>query len=347
MTATPTDLTADAAARLERYLLEVRLALGGVPGVSADEVEADIRDHVATALRPVAGPVTLAELRPVLEALGPPAGWRPAGAAGGGFDRRAALAALRHRLAGAGGVLYRGPDDWRLAYLCLACFALALPTRGVGLAAAYLLGRAAIGLARERGDALGARRWLVYPPVLAVSLPLLLAVLAWPLVIAPQVLESAVWPAETYRDVVTSVDADGTVHFHAGAAPTGSSRYDHGLTRAGLTGSGPAGRQTWHLHGRDRAANERVLAAMDALPVPRRHSGLALAAFAAAGGLLAWWLVAGVTRRAFPHATALVFYPLLRRETRGVPVALIACAVGLVAWLVATRPLLQAWDAVR
>ena len=82
------DFTAEATARLESYLLRVRLALRGVPGVSADEVEADIRDHVATALRPVAAPVPLDRLEPVLEALGPPSGWRPAGAVADGFDWR-------------------------------------------------------------------------------------------------------------------------------------------------------------------------------------------------------------------------------------------------------------------
>ena len=218
------DLTAEAAARLESYLLRVRLALRGVSGVSADEVEADIRDHVATALRVVAAPVTLDQLEPVLEALGPPTGWRPAGAGAGGFDWRDALAALRRRLTNAAGVLSRGPDDWRLAYLCLVFTVLAVPTFGLGLVVAYLLGRAAVELAHERGETLGARRWLVYPALVAVSLPALLAVLLWPLAVTPVAMESAVKPAETYRDVVRSVDADGTVHFRVGVAPSNLSR---------------------------------------------------------------------------------------------------------------------------
>ena len=344
MTATSTALTgeftAEATARLEGYLLRVRLALRGVPGVSADEVEADIRDHVATALHAVAAPVPLDRLEPVLEALGPPSGWRPAGAAAGGPDWRAALAALRRRLAGVGGVLYRGPEDWRLAYLCLAFTALAVPTFGLGLLIAYLLGRAAAELTRERGETLSARRWLVYPALVAVSLPALVATLLWPLAIALVILNSVVLPAETYRDVVKSVDADGTVHFRAGVAPARTYRFE----RAGIdsSGSAPKRQETWHIGEWNRAAHERTLAAMDALPVPPPLAGAALTAFAVGGGLLAWWLVVGVARRAFPRAAATVFYPLLSPETRGLPVGLIACWVALVAWLVAARVLLAA-----
>ena len=350
MTATPVaptaesggEFTAEATARLDRYLVEVRAALRGVPGVSADEVEADIRDHVATALRPAAAPVALDRLEPVLEALGPPSGWRPAGAGAGGSDWRAALAALRRWLAGVGGVLYRGPEDWRLAYLCLALTALAVPTVGVILLPAYLLGRAAIELAHERGQSLGARRWLVYPAVVAVSLPALLAVLLLPLAIAPIVLTASVEPAETYRAVVKSVDADGTVQFRPGAAPSVNSRTDSRLTGAGMTSTGPIGRQTWHINEWSRSAHERTLAAMDALPVPPALAGPALIAFAVVGGLLAWWLVVGVTRRAFPRTAAAVFHPLLSAETGGVPLGLIACGVALAAWLGAARELLGA-----
>ena len=347
MTATPTapatapEYTAEATARLDRYLVEVRDALRGVPGVSADEVEADIRDHVATALLPAAAPVALDRLEPVLEALGPPAGWRPAGAAAaGGFDWRAALAAFRRRLATAGGVLYRGPEDWRLAYLCLLFTALAVPTFGVCLVIAYLLGRAAIEVAHERGQSLGARRWLVYPAVVAVSLPALLAVLVLPLAVAPIVLNSAVLPAETYRDVVKSVDADGTVHFRAGVTPART----YPFARAGIdsSGSAPKRLETWHISDWDRAAHERTLSVMDALPVPRPLAGAALTAFAVVGGLLAWWLALGVTRRAFPHTAATVFHPLLSPETRGLPLGLIAYGLALAAWLGAARALLGA-----
>ena len=43
--------TAEAIARLEQYLREVRAALANSPDVNPDEIESDIRDHVATELR--------------------------------------------------------------------------------------------------------------------------------------------------------------------------------------------------------------------------------------------------------------------------------------------------------
>ena len=86
---------------------------------------------------------------------------------------------------------------------------------------------------------------------------------------------------------------------------------------------------------------------MAAMPVPPDLAGTALMLFGVAGSLLAWWLAVGVTRRAFPRTTAMVFHPLLSPETPGVPVGLIACGLALAAWLGACRPLLQAWDAWR
>jgi len=347
MTATPTapatapEYTAEATARLDRYLVEVRDALRGVPGVSADEVEADIRDHVATALRPTVAPVALHRLEPVLDALGPPTAWRPAVAGDGRFDWQAALTAFRHRLAESGGVLYRGPEDWRLAYLCLLFTALAVPTLGVGLVIAYILGRAAIELADERGQSLGVRRWLVYPAVTAVSLPALLAVLLLPLMILPA-MHTVVGPAETYRAAVKSVNAEGTVTFRAGEGPSDSSYSGYRLRDAGITASGPGNRQTWRINEWNRSAYERTLAVMDALPVPAPLAGSALTAFAVVGGLLAWWLLLGVVRRAFPHAAATVFHPFVPLQARGVPVGLIACGLALMAWLSAARALLGA-----
>src|SRR5206468_659477 len=73
--------------------------------------------------------------------------------------------------------------------------------------------RAAISLAAEKNSPLGARRWLVYPPVLLVSVPLFLGVMLWPIVAAPIVNEEFVNPAEKYRDYVAAVDADGKVTF--------------------------------------------------------------------------------------------------------------------------------------
>jgi hypothetical protein len=77
--------------------------------------------------------------------------------------------------------LRSGPDDWRLAYIAFGLFVasfLLLPIGGILLIIpAMLVSRAYVELARDRGEPLGARRWLVYPSiavVLAFSVGLLI-----------------------------------------------------------------------------------------------------------------------------------------------------------------------------
>jgi hypothetical protein len=74
--------------------------------------------------------------------------------------------------------------DWRLAYLAFGLFALGLiafPLFPAFLLAAYIAARADVSLARERGETLGARRWLIYPPMVIVSLALFLTLASWPI----------------------------------------------------------------------------------------------------------------------------------------------------------------------
>ena len=66
--------------------------------------------------------------------------------------------------------------DWRLAYVAFGLFAfgmIAFPLFPAFLIASYFAARAQVSLARERGEALGARKWLVYPPMVIVSIVLL------------------------------------------------------------------------------------------------------------------------------------------------------------------------------
>jgi hypothetical protein len=132
MTATMNALTPDAQQHLERYLHAVRLSLRGT-GVPADDVEADVRDHIASALESEAPPVAASALERVLERLGPPAVWVPDGELP--HWRR-----VVRRLA-------QGPEEWRLAYLCFALTVAGVLTAPFGgvvlLAAAYFLARAA------------------------------------------------------------------------------------------------------------------------------------------------------------------------------------------------------------
>jgi hypothetical protein len=197
-----TRFTPEAQARLDEYLAEVRSAVTGHVSVSPDEIEQDVRDHVVAALEGTRGPIIAADVAAVLERLGPPNQWvadeprsmwkylsdklKPVGQAG-----REIAAKVRGM-----------SNDWRLAYLAFGLFVLGLiafPLFPAFLIGAYFAARADVALARERGETLGARRWLVYPPMAILSLLLLLALAIWP--IAPAVGLSHQIPRSTWPDV--------------------------------------------------------------------------------------------------------------------------------------------------
>jgi hypothetical protein len=151
-------LTADAQQLYDRYLQTVRWSVRGI--ADADEIERDVREHVATALMKEAGPVTSNTLREVLSRLGDPWQWIP-------LDE---LPLWRRTLMR----FWLGPDDWRLAYVCFGLLMVGLVTLPIGigvvfLLGAYLLARATCEVAADRDGSLGARRWLVYPPLLIAA----------------------------------------------------------------------------------------------------------------------------------------------------------------------------------
>lgn len=179
--------TPEANARFQEYLAHARAALAGCDELSPDEVEQDVRAHVAAEFPSGSGWVRLDQLEPVLARLGRPEQWVSEGGPSswrrGVNWVRARPAAVRRRVQNVAAQLRHGPDDWRLAYLTFGLFVFGVvvfPLAVVLLPVSYVLGRAALGLARERGTSLGPQRWLVYPPLVAVSLPLLVGLLAWP-----------------------------------------------------------------------------------------------------------------------------------------------------------------------
>ena len=189
MTASPAgiELTAAADIRLAAYLDQVRAVLARTPDVSADEIAADIREHIEHELEGAARPVGLGELEAVLTRLGPPSGWVPS-ARGVAPPARPMFSGvrpyLRERWRAAKEALWRGPEDWRLAYLAFGVFAVGVltgPFLALFLPVSYILARAGLAVAREKGIEVGAARgWLLYPPVALVSTALLLAVAAVP-----------------------------------------------------------------------------------------------------------------------------------------------------------------------
>lgn len=167
------DLTPEAKDRFDAYLLRVHKALRGSRAVTADEVEQNVREHVEIALATgpgAGGPVAADRLGMVLEQLGPPERWLP-------DEERPAWRRVMDRV-------MNGPEDWRLPYLSFGLTLLmiiAIPIGGIVLLLpAFLLSRATVALAAERGEDLGARRWLVLPPIvfalLIVAVLLLIAV---------------------------------------------------------------------------------------------------------------------------------------------------------------------------
>ncbi len=281
-----THFTPDAEARLAEYLREVRSALAGVPDVNPDEIEADIREHIDAEFHSAVRPVTAVELEAVLVRLGPPEGWVVT-AVGRGPDRGGEMIdlldvvrAARRRILGVFGTLWRGPEDWRLAYLAFGLFCLGVLTVliGVGvllLAASYVLARAALELAREKQVPLGARRWLVYPPMLLVSVPLFLAVMLWPAVAA----QMAALEVRDQKELV----------------------YRAELTKRGVQFTTPPTAE-------QVGQAQRMLAA---IPGPRDQAGAVAGGFTLVGALAAWWTIAGLILWTFPRWPVVVFHPLL------------------------------------
>lgn len=175
------ELTADAEARLAEYLRQVRAALAHSPDVSADEVEADIREHVENELRTRPRPVGRVPLEAVLNRLGPPTQWLPSGRTEPATAAFSPVQYLKARWRAAREAVWRGPQDWRLPYLTLGVFALSISIFPPFLLVAYFLGRAGIAVAREKQIELGsARKWLLYPPLVMVSLSLFLVFVVAP-----------------------------------------------------------------------------------------------------------------------------------------------------------------------
>ena len=165
------EMTPAARERLDSYLQRLRSELRGTRSVVADEVEQSVREHIEIALAGAQAPVGATDVIGVLDRLGPPERWladeeRPAW--------RRVIAKFRST-----------PDDWRLAYLAFGLFlaSLLLLPLGIGallLVPAMIVSRAYVELARDRGEPLGARRWLVYP-----SIALVLALLTALFIIGP------------------------------------------------------------------------------------------------------------------------------------------------------------------
>ena len=180
------NLTDTAQNRLDKYLSQARASLHTCTGVDADEVESDIRAHIETELEGIDEPVSLDNLEAVLERLGSPTKWVPEEE--NSWWRNMILR------------LRTGPEDWRLAYIAFGLFIVSFlvakpPTwfaivvspvlilsgtaQGIFLLASFCVSRAALVVIANR-DELGGRKWLIYPPLLFIYIPVAIVLFGWP-----------------------------------------------------------------------------------------------------------------------------------------------------------------------
>src|SRR5262249_11311759 len=188
-------LTPEARAYFDDYLADVRSAVVGHQSLSPDEIEQDVRDHVYSALDGAREPVSAPQVAAVLDRLGPPAQWgareprsvwedpagQPKPVGHKAVEQIRSLPSDAYHVGRGLAARVRGlKHDWRLAYVTLGLLVLGMVFPPL-LIASYFVARADVALARERGETLGARRWLVYPPLVILSLALFLALAAWPI----------------------------------------------------------------------------------------------------------------------------------------------------------------------
>jgi hypothetical protein len=315
MTHSPTELelSPDAAARLDDYLRQVRAALAGAADVTPGEIEADIREHVENELRGAPRPVPVGALEAVLTRLGPPSQW------GAGDDPsllRRAWHLIRARLRTAREAVWRGPEDWRLAYLSFGVFAVGVLTVvafPVCLLVSYLLARAGVAAAREKGAELGAaRKWLLYPPLVVVSTALTVVVVALP--VAAGIAAGAEVAGAEHR--VTTFDRPD---------PAPVDPRDRRAVRDWEY------RQTWKTRVASQVEEDRQLLAV--IPVSGRWAPAAAGLFVGVGACALWWTVVGLLAGSFPGAVRAAFVPFHDRFTRGRGYGIAAvCFFVLIVW---------------
>ena len=288
MTLTPADLdlSPEAAARLDDYLHQVRAALAGAADVNPDEIDADVREHVENELHAAPRPVPLATLESVLTKLGPPSQW-------GATTDPTLFARARHLLGERAKrvrfTLWNGPEDWRLPYLSfgvLALGALTVVVFPLALLVSYILSRAGLALAQEKGiDLATGRKWLLYPPVVIVSAVLLVAVVMCPVVAGGVTAEQVAGAANR----VENADRSDRISLLLPGAVLLSDRQK---------------KERW------AAQVEEDRALLAAIPVAPAYAPAAAGVYVGVGAVALWWTVLGFVTATFPRAVRAVFCPL-------------------------------------
>jgi hypothetical protein len=160
------EFTPDAAKLRDDYLHQVRTCMGAAQTADPDEIARDLSEHLELELQDAKQPVSERALQDVLERLGSPDEWVSE-------DDLPWWRQIMVRLRG-------GPEDWRLAYLSFGVLIVGTALFGVlGIVGGFLLSRAAVEEPPHRRLSPG-KKWLIYPPLLVVYVPLAAVVFGWP-----------------------------------------------------------------------------------------------------------------------------------------------------------------------
>ncbi|MGK2962978.1 MAG: hypothetical protein ACSLFK_12645 [Gemmatimonadaceae bacterium] len=130
--------------------------------IDIEEIEQDIRDHVDAELADREPPISAKELDEVLQRLGSPEQWAA--------DNGPASASQASSPEGSS-------EDW-LAYASAGTMLLFLAFPPL-LLVSWLMARWTLARIEERGEPLGTRRWLLYPPIVIVIAPLAAIGMLW------------------------------------------------------------------------------------------------------------------------------------------------------------------------
>ena len=177
---------------LDDYLRQARTYLRGSRSVDADEIEQNITEHIENELEGEAEPVSYDVLDAVLKKLGSPQQWVP-----------------MEELPWWWKIIYRlrsGPEDWRLAYISFGLLVVGFltlayaPVCTVFVLASFIVARAVLSVTAD-GKELKAQRWLIYPSLVLVYVPLFLFLMCWPLILV------ITWWLPKYFELLAEIDA--------------------------------------------------------------------------------------------------------------------------------------------
>ncbi len=163
------------------YLNQVKVYLKGVKSVDAEEIVQNINEHIENELTGAAEPVGSETLDEVLKKLGSPQQWVPEEELS--WWKKFVLR------------IRTGPEDWRLAYLSFGLFLFGFLFHSsffvfvILVTASYIVSRAAMSLS-DYNIQVKAQKWLLYPPMIIVTLFLAGVLLLLPLSILIPIAEN-------------------------------------------------------------------------------------------------------------------------------------------------------------